>query len=702
MPQSTNLTIICQSLSPFRPYSLIRALPVLGVFLLLLSAQTLLAAADPVLSAIETTPLSYTENGNALSGTATLLLTDADSANMASATVSISVNYRSAQDVLSYSVAGTIVGTWNSTTGVLTLSGSDTKAKYQAALCAVKYQNTSDAPDVVTRTLSYVANDGTTNSLAVTRSLTITAVNDAPVLSALEAANLSFTEDGVAIATTAILAVSDVDNTNTIASAIVKINPGFKTAEDTLSFTNTLTIIGVWDQATGILTITGSDTLAKYQTALRNVKYRNSSQNPTTGTRTLWYQVNDGVANSAAVTRPLVITPVNDVPVLSALEATSLAYNENAAATAISATLVVTDVDAASMASATVQISGNYQNGQDVLSYTATIASIAGTWNATTATLTLSGTGTPANYQSALRAVKYQNTSDNPSVLVRTLTLGITDGVAAATAVTRTITVTPINDAPVISGLETTTLTYNEDAVALITTAALTLADIDNTNLTSATVKIPTPGLKTAEDVLSFTNTATIIGAWDQATGILTLTGSDTLAKYQTALRTIKYNNISQKPSVTGRTISLQVMDSALLSTAVTRPLTVAAVNDAPTITALETTALTYADGSPAVSLTATAVVGDVDNSSLISANVVIATNYQNGQDVLSFTNTANIIGTWNAATGTMSLSGADTLAKYQSALRAVKYQNTSPTPSILVSISFYTSFPPCLMLDKS
>ena len=114
------------------------------------------------------------------------------------------------------------------------------------------------------------------------------------------------------------------------------------------------------------------------------------------------------------LTRNIAVTPVDDAPVLAGIEAAELAYTENDPATAITSTVTVSDVDNANLAGATIWISGNYQNGQDVLSF-ANTAAITGTWNAATGTLTLVGSDTLANYQAALRAVKYQNTSDDPS-----------------------------------------------------------------------------------------------------------------------------------------------------------------------------------------------------------------------------------------------------------------------------------------------
>ena len=78
---------------------------------------------------------------------------------------------------------------------------------------------------------------------------------------------------------------------------------------------------------------------------------------------------------------------------LSGIETTPVAYTEKDPPTDISATLAVTDVDNTTLASATVTIAGNYQNGQDVLGF-ANTSTITGSWNPATATLTLS-TSTP-------------------------------------------------------------------------------------------------------------------------------------------------------------------------------------------------------------------------------------------------------------------------------------------------------------------
>ena len=91
----------------------------------------------------------------------------------------------------------------------------------------------------------------------------------------------------------------------------------------------------------------------------------------------------------------------------------SLAYTENDAATEINPLLTVSDADSTNLASATVTITSNYNNGQDILAFS-NQNGISGSWNAGAGELTLTGSATVANYQAALRSVTYANTSDAP------------------------------------------------------------------------------------------------------------------------------------------------------------------------------------------------------------------------------------------------------------------------------------------------
>ncbi|HVK11027.1 MAG TPA: S8 family serine peptidase, partial [Gemmataceae bacterium] len=114
-----------------------------------------------------------------------------------------------------------------------------------------------------------------------------------------------------------------------------------------------------------------------------------------------------------------------------------------------------------------------------------------------------------------------------------------------------------------------------------------------------------------------------------------------------------------------------------------------------PGLTGMEAAPLTYIAGQGQVPVTQTLTPTDPDDPSLAGGTVSITGNYTPGQDFLRFTNTANISGTFDAGSGILSLSGTATLAQYQAALRAVRYENTSATPSTATrKISFRVSDP--------
>ncbi|CAN5277520.1 hypothetical protein BH10PSE11_BH10PSE11_04100 [soil metagenome] len=169
-----------------------------------------------------------------------------------------------------------------------------------------------------------------------------------------------------------------------------------------------------------------------------------------------------------------------------------------------------------------------------------------------------------------------------------------TNGTTTSDPVTVTLTVTSVNDAPVII-VGTSPITVAEKTDVFVV-PALTLADIDSTTLAKATVQI-TGNYHSAEDVLSFTDTAKIHGAFDIASGTLTLTAiagqSPTLADFQTALRSVTYIDTSDAPSTSPRTITVTVQDPdgtahfGQDSASGTVTLNVTAVNDAPVITSV-------------------------------------------------------------------------------------------------------------------
>ena len=295
-------------------------------------------------------------------------------------------------------------------------------------------------------------------------------------------------------------------------------------------------------------------------------------------------------------------TQVNHAPDVASLEGSALNFVEGNAPMALTSTLTVSDWEQPTLTGASISITGNYNNGEDVLAFVNAFG-ITGSFDASTGTLTLSGNATFADYQSAIRSVTYQNTNNNnPSTLTRTVSFTVTDGTDNSSSVTRDISVAAVNDAPILASIEATALAYSEDQPATAITSSITVNDDDNATLTSATVWI-SANYSSAEDVLTFTNMLGISGIFTPATGTLSLTGSATLADYQAALRSITYSNTnSASPSVLSRTISFMVNDGASNSNTATRNISVNTVNDAPVLAAMEATVLDFNEGGAAAS----------------------------------------------------------------------------------------------------
>ena len=379
-----------------------------------------------------------------------LTVMDQDSTNFTGATVQITGNYQSGQDVVGFTNQLGITGSFSAGAGTLTLAGTSTVANYQTALRSVTFFTGSTS--TATRTVSYQVNDGgVTNNLSNVLASTITIIPP-PVL--VNGSTLNFIENQPGLAINTVVTVSDADNT-TLASGTVSLTANYVNGQDVLGFTNVPAtmgnIAGSFNATTGVLTLTSAGataTLAQWQAALRAVTYRNTSEAPNTLTRTVSYQVNDGLGNSNVLTSTITVGAVNDAPQL--FNSTTINYAVNQAATAINTIIQVSDVDS-SLVGATVQITGNYVNGQDILGFNNQLG-IAGSFNAATGTLTLTGVASASSYQTALRAVTYFNTSATPSMLARTVSYRVSDSVSSSSFVTGTIniitatTVTNAND----------------------------------------------------------------------------------------------------------------------------------------------------------------------------------------------------------------------------------------------------------------
>ena len=133
---------------------------------------------------------------------------------------------------------------------------------------------------------------------------------------------------------------------------------------------------------------------------------------------------------AATTTRAVTITAAAGRPVVTATGA-NLTFTESDSAAALDS-VRVTDSDS-NITGATSR--DQLRQRKDVLAFTNQLG-ITGSWSAGTGVLTLSGTTTPANYQTALRTITYVNTNDNPDTSNRNVNFVASDAVGASNTAT--------------------------------------------------------------------------------------------------------------------------------------------------------------------------------------------------------------------------------------------------------------------------
>ncbi|MDI1258675.1 DUF4347 domain-containing protein [Aquabacterium sp.] len=431
-------------------------------------------------------------------------------------------------------------------------------------------------------------------------------------------------------------------------------------AAESLSATTTGTsITASYNSGTGVLTLSGSDTAAHYQTVLRTIQYNNSSDNPTTTSRTINFVASDPYGgNSTTATTTLSVSRVNDAPTAT-ITPTSYSATEQVSLTLHGTGLSMADVDAGS---SSVQATISVTSG--------TLTAAAGTTGVTiggsgTSTLTLSGTLAQINNLlagSLSGTLTFIMSSDAPPASV-TLTLTASDlgnsgsGGTLTGNDTATINITAVNDSPTgsvsISGTVTQnqtltasnsiadadglgTITYHwlrggVDTAATGSTYALTEADVGAVMSVRATY---TDAYGAAETVTS-SATSAVANVNDAPTGSVTISGTATQGQTLTAS-----NNIADIDGLGAITYHWYRGGVDTGSTGTTYVLSESDVG------AVMTAVATYTDGhgtAESVTSSATAAVANVNDAP--TGSVTISGTATQGQTLTASNNIADIDG---------------------------------------------------------
>ena len=285
----------------------------------------------------------------------------------------------------------------------------------------------------------------------------------------------------------------------------------------------------------------------------------------------------------------------------------------------------------------------------------------------------LNFTGTIADINAALEGLSFAPDADYAgpaSLQIVTGDLGNSGtGGASSDSDTVSITVDPVNDAPVITG-SGGTLVYTENDAATAVDPGLTLSDVDSGNLSEAQVWIGSNYVD-GQDVLGFSDQNGITGSWDAATGSLSLSGSATVAQYEAALRSVTYVNASDAPSTATRVVQFAVDDGATGSNTASRDVGVVAVNDAPTTSPVALAPISEDSGPRVITLAELlANASDVDGDLLVATGLTIAAGngslVDNGDGTWTYTPAADddtaVSFAYTVSDGTDSVAGSATL----------------------------------------
>lgn len=498
----------------------------------------------PVVSNLAGDNLAYDEGDGAvvIEQGGDVSVTDSDTTDFGggSLTVSFAAGSDSAEDVLSIRNQGTgtgqigtsgsnvtyggvTIGTFSGGSSganlVVSFNGNATPVAAEALMQNVTFQNTDNAaPTEGARTVRFVINDGDgAISANYDTSVTVSAVNDAPTIANLSGDSLAYTENDGArvIEQGGNASVSDVDSLNFASGALtVQLAAGGVNAEDVLSIRNqgtgagqigisganvtyggvTIgTFVGGSAGADLVINFNGSATSAAAQALVRNITFENTDTvTPTAGVRTVRYTISDGDGGvSADYDTTVVVSSIDDPPVISGLGGDSSSYNEGDVPVVIEqgGNVTITDTDSANFAggSLTVSFSAGSDAAEDILAIrnqgtgagqigisgsnvtygSVTIGSFSGGAAGTDLVIALNSNATAAAVEALVQNITFENTdSDSSTPGARTIRYVLADGDGATSAnYDATISVSSLNDAPTLDTSRTPNLaTQNEDA----------------------------------------------------------------------------------------------------------------------------------------------------------------------------------------------------------------------------------------------
>ncbi|MEM7314683.1 MAG: putative Ig domain-containing protein [Planctomycetota bacterium] len=218
---------------------------------------------------------------------------------------------------------------------------------------------------------------------------------------------------------------------------------------------------------------------------------------------------------------------------------------------------------------------------------------------------------------------------------------GLSDAVQFSVTVNNALPVVDLNGSD--DGLNTTVEVPEGVSDLDLLDDDFSITDADGTTLASATIRLR--GLVDGPDerITIDTDGTSITQSFNDASGVLSLTGEDTIANYESVIRTLRYENDLATPTATNRSVDITVDDGTTgfgggVSELVTITVDFEGLNEDPTLAAIED--VTVLAGSPLfIPLVADDADGDALSFTASAADTtVLTTDIPEGNRSLRFT----------------------------------------------------------------
>jgi len=565
---------------------------------------------DPGIGAV------YPANSAPINLLSSIEVRDPEGQSIAWATIALDAStYVQGKDVLRFLDQPGVTGQFDAATGVMRLTGPASDFEFNTALQSVTYHNTSANPATGIRELTVTVSDGAARNAETTvreRLMIVDASTNfaAPVIDGLPTALVETPKDSTPVVLAPDLTLSDTGTlVPTLMNAVVRITDGFTSGADFLNVKGLPDgIEASYDPFHGVLFLSGSASISYYEYALRQVTYSNQETVRNGLQRKVEFDVNDGF--TIATPGELTLEP-ESLPVVEAGFG-ALVYEHGQKSVDLNPGVTVKYAALPILTGASVKFVWGYLADQDRLEYTEQ-KGITGSFDQQTGTLTLSGTAPVEDYQDALRSVKYHNTRVNPIPGTREIEYTAIDNQEVSDSGEMMLSNYLIDVAtqyvPPVLTLDSTALTFVENSDPLVVAPSFTITDQDTPlpdgsgtiRLDGATVRID--GYVEGEDFLSFTPVGDIDGEFDAHQGELFLAGHASLTDYQTVMRSIAYQNVSEAPTTASRGILITLQEGAVDAAAPRITVEVQSLNNPPTRTGAAPADITVLENVASVSL---------------------------------------------------------------------------------------------------